>query len=193
MNIEKLRNEVLVCTRCRLAATRTNVVFGEGNINAPVFLIGEAPGRNEDIQGRPFVGRSGQLLDDMLSSCGFNRSDHVFISSIVKCRPPGNRTPRIAEITKCKPYVLQQIELVNPKIIVLLGSIALKSLLGNDLKITEARGEWISLEDRLVMPVYHPSALLRNPHLKKEASEDFKKIVSKYREIVNPSHQSALI
>jgi uracil-DNA glycosylase family 4 len=193
MDIEELKKEVLACTNCSLAKTRNNVIFGEGNINAPVFLIGEAPGRTEDLLGRPFVGRSGQLLDKILEACGFNRTEHVFISSIVKCRPPGNRTPHDEEIFKCKPYLLRQINLVDPKILILLGSVALKSLIGKALKITRARGKWINMENRLAMAVYHPSALLRNPHLKKDTWEDFKKIVFKYREIVNPSHRSEYI
>ena len=193
MDIKELRNTVLACKRCGLAKTRNNVIFGEGNNKAPVFLIGEAPGRTEDIQGRPFVGRSGQLLDKILEACGFNRNDHVFISSIVKCRPPNNRTPNAEEIYQCKPFLLKQIELINPRILVLLGSVALKSLAGMDLKITRARGRWMSINNRLTMAVYHPSALLRNPHLKKDAWEDFKKIVFKYRQIVDPSHQSEYI
>jgi len=191
MNIEELKREVLSCTRCSLAKTRNHVIFGEGNISAPVFIIGEAPGRDEDLQGRPFVGRSGQLLDKILEACGFNRSEHIFISNIIKCRPPGNRVPMPEETASCKPYLMQQIELINPKIIILLGATALKNIIGQDLRITKLRGDWINWENRIAMPVYHPSALLRNPALKRETWEDFKKIVLKYSELVDPSHYSA--
>jgi len=187
---EKLKEEVLGCQKCCLARTRNYVIFGEGNIQAPVFIIGEAPGADEDRIGRPFVGRSGQLLDKILAACGFTRRDHVFISNIVKCRPPGNREPSTEERKACIPYLVRQIDMVNPDILILLGSTALKSMLGQDKKITRLRGSWLQWENRLAMPVYHPSALLRNPALKRDTWEDFKKIVFKYREIVNPDHYS---
>jgi len=191
MFLEELENRVLNCTSCGLSQTRNHVIFGEGNDHAPILIIGEAPGRDEDMQGRPFVGLSGQLLDKILAACGFNRKEHVYISNIIKCRPPGNRTPLPEETRLCKPYLLKQIELIDPKILILLGSTALKNMIGTDLKITRCRGTWINWEERLVMPVYHPSALLRNPALKRDTWEDFKKVVYKYREIVNPSHYSA--
>ena len=191
MSLEELENRVLHCTSCGLWQTRNHVIFGEGNDHAPVLIIGEAPGRDEDLQGRPFVGLSGQLLDKILAACGFNRKEHVYISNIIKCRPPGNRMPLPEETRLCKPYLLKQIELIDPKILILLGSTALKNMIGADLKITRCRGTWINWEERLVMPVYHPSALLRNPALKRDTWEDFKKVVFKYREIVNPSHYSA--
>ncbi|NQV03431.1 MAG: uracil-DNA glycosylase, partial [Bacteroidia bacterium] len=148
MNIEELKREVLSCTRCGLAKTRNHIIFGEGNTSAPVFIIGEAPGRDEDMQGRPFVGRSGQLLDKILEACGFTRSEHVFISNIIKCRPPGNRVPMPEETASCKPYLMQQIELINPKIIILLGATALKNIIGPDLRITKLRGKWTNWENR---------------------------------------------
>lgn len=191
MSLEELENEVLHCTSCGLSQTRNHVIFGEGNVHAPVLIIGEAPGRDEDLQGRPFVGLSGQLLDKILAACGFNRKEHVYISNIIKCRPPGNRTPLPEETHRCKPYLLKQIELIDPKILILLGATALKNMIGTDMKITRFRGTWINWENRLAMPVYHPSALLRNPALKRDTWEDFKKVVFKYREIVNPSHYSA--
>ncbi|HDS07179.1 MAG TPA: uracil-DNA glycosylase [Bacteroides sp.] len=187
---EQLKEEVLGCQKCGLARTRNHVIFGEGNIQAPVFIIGEAPGADEDRIGRPFVGRSGQLLDKILAACGFTRRDHVFISNIVKCRPPGNREPSREEREACMPYLVRQIAMVNPDILILLGSTALKSMLGQDKKITRLRGSWLQYENRLAMPVYHPSALLRNPALKHDTWEDFKKIVFKYREIINPDHYS---
>jgi len=187
---EQLKEEVLGCQKCDLARNRNHVIFGEGNIQAPVFIIGEAPGADEDRIGRPFVGRSGQLLDKILAACGFTRRDHVFISNIVKCRPPGNREPSTEERKACIPYLIRQIDIINPDILVLLGSTALKSMLGQDKKITRLRGSWLQWENRLAMPVYHPSALLRNPVLKRDTWEDFKKIVFKYREIINPDHYS---
>ena len=188
--LKSLEHDVLQCRKCGLSGTRHHVIFGEGNDAAPIFLIGEGPGRDEDLQGRPFVGQSGRLLDKILQACGFDRSRHVYIGNIIKCRPPGNRTPAPEEVEACLPYLLKQIDLVDPKIIILLGSTALKSLIGPDLRITRLRGTWITWHDRLVMPVYHPSALLRNPALKKETWEDFKNIVFKYRELVDPEHHS---
>lgn len=187
---EQLKEEVLGCQKCDLARTRNHVIFGEGNIQAPVFIIGEAPGADEDRIGRPFVGRSGQLLDKILEACGFNRRDHVFISNIIKCRPPGNREPSTEERKACIPYLVRQIDIINPDILILLGSTALKSMLGQEKKITRLRGSWLQWENRLAIPVYHPSALLRNPNLKRDTWEDFKKIVFKYREIINPDHYS---
>ncbi len=166
MSLDSLKNEILNCDKCGLAETRNHVIFGEGNLHAPILIIGEAPGRDEDMIGRPFVGPSGQLLDKILHACGFNRHQHVFISNIIKCRPPGNRVPSPEEIQICKPYLLQQINLIDPKILILLGATALKSMIGPEMRITRVRGTWINYEHRLAMPVYHPSALLRNPALK---------------------------
>lgn len=189
--MELLKDKILHCTNCELARSRQHVIFGEGNTNAEIFIIGEAPGRDEDLQGRPFVGRSGQLLDQILAACGFYRAEHVFISNIVKCRPPDNRIPSPQEAGACMPWLLTQIELVNPKIILLLGSTALKYISGPDRKITHEHGKWINWQNRLVMPLYHPAALLRNPSLKHDTWEDFKKVIIKYRELVNPRHYSA--
>jgi len=188
---ERLRQEVLHCTRCPLHASRKNPVFGMGNPKARIMLIGEGPGADEDRQGLPFVGRSGQLLDKILAACGFNRKDHVFIGNIVKCRPPQNRVPTPSERAACLPYLLKQIELIDPPIIVLLGSTALHGLINPEARISRERGKWITWNNRLAMPVYHPAALLRNPNLKRETWEDFKQIVYKYRELVDPVHYSA--
>lgn len=189
--LEQLKLETESCTLCNLSKTRTHVVFGEGNRNAKIMCIGEGPGYYEDQKGRPFVGKSGELLDKILAVCGFNRSEHVFIANIVKCRPPENRDPLPEEREVCIPYLYKQIELIDPKIIVLLGATALKGLIDPEAKITKLRGEWMNWNNRLVMPTFHPSALLRNESLKRPVWEDFKKIVAKYREIVNPQHQSA--
>lgn len=188
--IGNLRNEIVQCTKCALSRSRKNVIFGEGNHEAKLFLIGEAPGRDEDIQGRPFVGKSGQLLDKILIACGFSREKHLFISNIIKCRPPENRIPTESEAKICMPYLFRQIELINPVILVLLGSTALKYLMGPDLRITRTHGKWLSWNGKLVMPVYHPAALLRNPALKRDTWEDYKKIIYKYRELVDSQHYS---
>jgi DNA polymerase len=187
---EQIREKILTCTNCDLCKTRHNPVFGEGNRNAPVMVIGEGPGYYEDMEGRPFVGRSGQLLDKIFAACGFTRDKQIFIGNIVKCRPPENRTPTSAEMAICIPYLYRQIELIDPKIIILLGSTALKGLIDSNAKITQMRGQWIEWRGRWVMPTYHPSALLRNPGLKRDAWEDFKKVIDKYRETVDPKHYS---
>lgn len=187
---EKLKQEVENCTKCNLCNTRNKVVFGEGFRNAEIMCIGEGPGYYEDQQGRPFVGKSGQLLDKILEVCGFNRKENVFIGNIVKCRPPNNRDPLPEEREICLPYLYKQIELIDPKILILLGSTALKGLIDPDAKITKLRGEWLNWNNRYVMPTFHPSALLRNEKLKRPAWEDFKKVVVKYRELINPGHFS---
>jgi len=192
-SFDSLRNEIQNCKLCALSETRNNVVFGEGKSNASIFIIGEGPGREEDLLGRPFVGRSGKLLDSLLLMFGLDRINHVFIANIVKCRPPDNRAPLKEERELCLPYLYKQIELVNPKIIVLLGATALNGLISKDLKITKVRGSWIEWNERLVMPTFHPSAILRNPKLKKDSAEDFKKIVEKYKELVNPNHKEDLL
>ncbi len=189
---EELRTEILSCQKCGLAVTRNHVVFGEGNPKAEILIIGEGPGAEEDKTGRPFVGRSGKLLDKILDACGFTRKEHVFIANIVKCRPPNNRPPMPEERAACIPYLDKQIEMIDPKIIILLGATAL-SMVDTKSKITKVRGNWIIWSNRLVMPTFHPSALLRNPNLKKDSWEDFKKVVYKYRELVNPKHFSANI
>ncbi len=191
--IVSLKEEIEKCTKCELAKTRNHVIFGEGNSHARIFIIGEAPGYDEDLQGRPFIGKSGQLLDKILTACGFNREEHVFISNIVRCKPPGNRVPTPDEAAACMPWLLKQIELVDPMILILLGSTALKYMAGPQHRITRERGQWITCHNRLAMPVYHPAALLRNPSLKRETWDDFKKIVCKYRELVDPHHFSAHI
>ena len=189
---EILRKEIISCHKCQLAKGRTNVVFGEGPFDAKIMCVGEGPGRDEDLKGRPFVGRSGQLLDKILGVCGFSRSENVFIGNIVKCRPPENRAPFPEERAACLPFLLKQIEVIQPKIVILLGATALNGLVDPKLKITKVRGNWIEWNGRLAMPTFHPAALLRNPNLKKDSWEDFKKVVEKYRELVDPNHKSEL-
>jgi DNA polymerase len=185
---ENLKNEVASCKKCVLHRYRTNTVFGSGNPEARIFLIGEGPGYDEDQQGIAFVGRSGQLLDKILTACNFTREKHIFIGNILKCRPPQNRTPSTDEIIACLPYLESQIELIDPEIIMTLGATALRGLTGKNLKITEVRGKWMIWNNRIVMPTYHPAALLRNPNLKKDTWEDFKQVILKYRELVDPDH-----
>ncbi|MDD2330461.1 MAG: uracil-DNA glycosylase [Bacteroidales bacterium] len=185
---ESFRQQVLNCTRCDLWKTRKHVIFGEGNPNADILIIGEAPGRDEDLIGRPFVGVSGQLLDKILAACNFTRQKHVFISNIVKCRPPDNRVPTAEEASRCIPWLYEQIELINPKIMVLLGATALRYMAGPGYKITRDRGQWFTCMERQTMAVYHPAALLRNPDLKRDTWTDFKNIVLKYRELSDPQH-----
>jgi DNA polymerase len=187
---EVLRQEIINCKKCNLYKQRNNIVFGNGNRNAEIMLIGEGPGYYEDLQGVAFVGKSGQLLDKILAASGFTREEHVFIGNIIKCRPPDNRDPLQEERDACIPYLHKQIALINPKIIILLGATALKGLIDPDAKITKVRGEWMEWQGRMVMPTYHPSALLRNEKLKQPVWEDFKKVITKYRELVNPNHYS---
>jgi uracil-DNA glycosylase family 4 len=186
--LEELEKTAIICNRCNLFKTRHKVVFGGGNPSAEIFLIGEAPGHDEDISGKVFVGKAGQLLDKIFEACNFNRKDHVYISNILKCRPPGNRNPETEEQKACLPWLFQQIDLVDPKILILLGSVPSRVFLGHDFKITREHGQWSKYFDRWVMPTYHPSALLRNPNLKKGSWEDFKKVIIKYRELVDSEH-----
>jgi len=190
-DLEELKQKVLSCTGCPLHQTRNHAVFGNGNPNAELMIIAEAPGFYEDKSGIVFQGKSGDLLDKILAAGGFNRNRHVYISNIVKCRPPNNREPNDAEKKACLPYLYRQIELIDPKIIILLGATALKSLIDPNAKITQTRGRWSNWKGRLVMPTYHPSALLRNPKLKRSVWEDIKNVVTEYRKSVNPEHFSA--
>ncbi len=189
--MEILRQEVENCQKCPLSITRNHAVFGDGNPHAHIMIIAEGPGYHEDMQGHTFVGSSGQLLDKILEACGFRRDDHIFISNIVRCRPPQNRAPKPEEREACLPYLMRQIELVDPQIIILLGATALKGLIHPDARITQMRGQWIHWNGRLVMPTYHPSALLRNPNMKRPVWEDMKLVVAKYRELVDADHYSA--
>ncbi len=163
------------CRRCRLCQGRTQVVFGVGNPSARVVFMGEGPGADEDRLGEPFVGRAGQLLNAMLPSIGLARAD-VYIANVVKCRPPGNRDPEPDEAAACMPFLKRQIELIDPVVIVWLGRIAARSLLGTTAPISSYRGRWTTWMGRDVLPTYHPAYLLRNPAAKREAWADFKKL-----------------
>lgn len=189
----KLEAKVRSCTRCELHQGRTQAVFGMGNPYSELMVIGEGPGEEEDRQGLPFVGKSGQLLDKILGAAGFTREETVYIANIVKCRPPENRDPLPEERAACLPFLLLQIEMIRPSILILLGGTALKGLIDPNAKITQVRGQWIDWNGIHVMPTYHPSALLRNPDLKKDVWEDMKLVVQKYREIVDPEHKSPFL
>lgn len=162
-SIEPIKVHCSNCFRCDLGTTRTNAVVGRGNIKAPIMIIGEGPGQNEDETGLPFVGKAGQLLEKILASVELDTEKDVYIANIVKCRPPNNRVPTSDEIAACKPYLFEQIRLVDPKIILLTGATAVKGLTGNKTAITKIRGTWMEWEGRLCMPILHPAYLLRNP------------------------------
>ena len=173
--LEALRKVAVVCHKCHLDSTRTNVVFGEGNPDAELMFIGEAPGRDEDLQARPFVGRAGQLLTKIIESIALRRED-VYIANILKCRPPDNRNPFPGEIISCSPYLEKQIELINPKVICALGKFAAQTLLKTETPISGLRGNFHDYKGIKVMPTFHPAYLLRNPAGKKEVWIDMKKI-----------------
>ena len=158
--LQELATTASVCTRCRLSAGRTQVVFADGNPNADLMFIGEGPGYHEDQQGLPFVGAAGQLLNTLLGEVGLARDD-VYIANVVKCRPPGNRDPMPDEIESCKPYLTQQIALVDPKVIVTLGNFATRFMLDRPVAISRVRGERHALDGRVVIPTFHPEAVLR--------------------------------
>ena len=171
------------CQKCALADTRTHVVFGVGPRNAEVMMIGEGPGENEDLQGEPFVGRGGKLLDDMLELIDLDRKKNVDIANIVKCRPPQNRDPLNTEQDACIGYLRNQVALIRPKIIVCLGRIAAMRLIREDFKITREHGQWVEKAGVHMMAMYHPSALLRDPRKRPEAFEDLKKLQAKIWEV----------
>jgi DNA polymerase len=173
---EALREEALACTLCGLCETRTNVVFGEGDPAADLMFVGEAPGADEDRQGRPFVGRAGQLLTKMIEGMGMARED-VFIANVLKCRPPNNRDPAADEVEKCRPYLLRQIDHIEPKVICALGRHALRTLTGYTGGITKVRGRPMEFHGRIVIPTFHPAYLLRNPAAKRDAWEDLKAVL----------------
>lgn len=177
-NLEELKKIVLNCHLCDLAKTRKNVVFGEGNPNAKLMFVGEGPGATEDETGRPFIGRAGQLLTKMIENVLEIKREDVFISNIVKCRPPNNRVPTEDEAKTCMPYLLKQIEIINPEIIVSLGATSYRYLTNDKTPISKIRGETVKYRNKILIPTYHPSFLLRNPSKKKEAYLDMLKIKS---------------
>ena len=183
LNWNELEAQCLSCQKCALADKRTNVVFGVGPRDAEVMFIGEGPGENEDLQGEPFVGRGGKLLDDMLELIDLDRHKNVYIANIVKCRPPQNRDPLNTEQDACIGYLRNQAALIRPKIIVCLGRIAAMRIIKSDMKITREHGQFFEKNGTLMMATLHPAALLRNPNQKPAAFEDFLKLREKIDEL----------
>jgi len=177
-NWEELEKSITTCTKCKLCNNRTNIVFGQGNKNADIMFIGEAPGVDEDISGIPFSGKAGKLMYMAFDGLGIKKED-VYIANIVKCRPPSNRIPENDEVNICLNYLRNQVILVKPKIIVLLGSIALKSILGNELSINSCRGKWIEKKGIFYMPTWNPLAVLRDENKKIEFWRDLKLVLEK--------------
>ena len=177
-NWEQLEADANQCRKCKLCQNRTNVVFGTGNKKADLMFIGEGPGADEDKQGIPFVGRAGKLMNMAFEAIGLKREE-VYIANIVKCRPPGNRNPEDDEATVCLNYLRNQVILVKPKIVVLLGSVALKNILGKEYGITASRGKWVEKRGIWYMPTWHPAALLRDENKKIDFIMDLKEAVAK--------------
>ena len=181
-NWDKLNEDINACKRCALCETRTNVVIGRGCKDAEILFVGEGPGEKEDEQGLPFVGRAGQLLDLALYGLMFPE-DSYYIANIVKCRPPNNRAPSDDEADTCLPYLRRQTRLLNPKIIVCLGAVAVRYIVGREHKITQIRGQWFERKGLSIMPTFHPAALLRDDNKKPLMWQDMKKALSRYGEI----------
>ncbi len=179
--LEKVRAELGECCRCDLHTLRHRIVFGEGNPHAELVFVGEAPGADEDAQGRPFVGRAGQLLTKIIAAMGLKREE-VYICNILKCRPPENRNPLPEEIAACEPFLIRQLEAIRPRVICALGSFAAHTLLKSEAPITVLRGRFHSYQGIPLMPTYHPAYLLRNPGAKKQAWEDVQAIMKLLRE-----------
>ena len=178
-NWEELEEEAKQCKKCKLCQNRNNVVFGTGNKQADLMFIGEGPGADEDKQGIPFVGRAGKLMNMAFEAIGLKREE-VYIANIVKCRPPGNRNPEDDEATVCLNYLRNQVILVKPKIVVLLGNVALKNILGKEYGITASRGKWVEKRGIWYMPTWHPAALLRDENKKIDFIMDLKEVMSRY-------------
>lgn len=174
--LEKLRDEIGECIRCGLSVGRTNIVFGVGNPDADLVFVGEAPGRDEDIQGEPFVGKAGQLLTKIINAMGLTRGD-VYICNVIKCRPPDNRDPRPSEIETCEPFLKGQLDIIQPRVICTLGSFASQTLLKSEVRISRLRGQFRDYNGIPLMPTYHPSFLLRNPDAKRDVWNDIKMVM----------------
>lgn len=183
LSLDELNAKILRCTRCGLARTRNNVVPGMGVQNPEVLVIGEGPGHDEDMQGLPFVGKAGVLLDRMLAAIGLDRKTNCYIANIVKCRPPENRNPFPDEQSACFSFLEAQIHILKPKMILCMGKIAIEKITGQSIAITQKHGEFFEYNGIPVMPTYHPSALLRNEELKRPAWEDLKKFKKRLDEI----------
>jgi len=173
----KIREDLGDCQRCKLHKTRTNIVFADGNPNAQLVFVGEGPGHDEDVQGLPFVGRAGKLLTQMIEAMGLQRKD-VYICNVVKCRPPENRLPEKDEVASCSPFLLRQLDTINPQVIVCLGACAAQTLLETNRGISSFRGEWLDFRGKKLMATYHPAYLLRNPSAKGEVWKDLQKVMA---------------
>lgn len=179
LTLEEVREELGDCRRCKLHSTRTNIVFGTGNPRARLVFVGEGPGRDEDLQGKPFVGLAGQLLTKIIQAIQLTREE-VYIANIIKCRPPGNRNPEPDEIRSCEPFLIKQLQAIRPGLICALGTFAAQTLLKTEDKISLLRGRFHSYQGIPLMPTYHPAFLLRNPNFKRDVWEDMKKIKKEY-------------
>ena len=187
MDWNELKSECMDCHKCALADTRTNVVFGVGNEKAEVMFVGEGPGEQEDIQGEPFVGRAGKLLDDMLAIIDLDRTK-IYIANMVKCRPPHNRDPLGVEKDACIDYLREQTRLIDPKIIVCLGRISAAAIIREDFKISREHGQWTERGGVWMMALYHPAALLRDPRRRPETFDDLKELQKKIREVCTSTY-----
>ena len=185
---DQLKSECAECRGCSLYRTRSNLVFGVGDEHSEIMLIGEGPGEQEDLQGEPFVGPAGKLLDDMLKMIGMDRSQ-IYIANMVKCRPPRNRDPLDGELSACREWLNRQIALVDPKIVVCLGRIAAKSLISEDFRITRQHGEWFQRAGRQYMATFHPSALLRDPSKRPDAFMDLRELRKEIRAVCTRDYE----
>jgi len=177
-SLKDLRGHLGDCKRCKLCHARSNLVFGEGAHEARLVFVGEGPGREEDLEGKPFVGEAGRLLDRIITAMGLTR-EAVYICNVVKCRPPDNRDPESDEIEACIPFLKRQLALIRPEVICALGRVAVQALLGKNFKITRERGKWLSFMDIPLMPTYHPAYLLRNPSAKRQVWGDVQEIMKR--------------
>ena len=183
MTLNELEAKCKNCTKCPLCEGRTNLVFGVGNPGADIMLVGEGPGENEDLQGEPFVGRSGKLLDKFLASVGLSRETNVYIANMVKCRPPQNRDPKPEEQDMCIDWLREQFKIIRPKIVICVGRISAQRLIGKDFRVTQQHGEFIDKNGTLFMGTFHPAAILRNPNNKELAFADWLKVRDKIEEL----------
>lgn len=182
-DFSSVRSKCEGCTACPLCETRTNIVFGVGNADAEILFVGEAPGENEDLQGEPFVGRGGKLLDLYLNSVGLDRNSNIYITNILKCRPPHNRDPKPEEEEQCLPYLRELVKIMKPKIIVCVGRIAAQVIISKDFRVTKEHGIFYDRKGMLLMGTFHPAALLRDPRKKGDCFEDFLKLQDKIKEL----------
>ncbi len=183
MTLDELEKECRNCTKCELCGGRTNLVFGQGKKDADIMLIGEGPGENEDLQGKPFVGRSGQLLDKFLAAVDLSRDKNVYIANMVKCRPPKNRDPKPEEQDMCIGWLREQFKIIRPKIIVCVGRISAQKLIDPNFRVTKEHGMFIEKNGVLMMGTFHPAAILRNPNNKELAFQDWLKLRDKIQEL----------